>query len=65
MKCISLCFSHVFSDSFSLFYTEGTGTNESVNLLDTGIAWKSDHSVKFNNPASKCFSLQKLAHAIY
>lgn len=39
----------LFNDTFQLFYTEGSN-NESVNLLDTNIAWKSDHSVKFNNP---------------
>ncbi|ESO91689.1 hypothetical protein LOTGIDRAFT_191383 [Lottia gigantea] len=44
----------LFNDSFSLTYrgtTDNPG-NISVNLLKTGIAWISDKTVKFQNPAS-------------
>ena len=40
----------LFNDSFTLSYT-GTGNqNTGVPLLRTGIAWTTDHNVKFNNP---------------
>lgn len=44
----------LFNDTFRLYFVgDNSGsTNESVGLLDTGIAWMSDKSVKFGNPSS-------------
>ncbi|GFS09751.1 cell cycle control protein 50A [Elysia marginata] len=39
----------LFNDTFTITYV---GTNEVVDLLKTGIAWKSDKDVKFNNPGN-------------
>ncbi|KAK7475270.1 hypothetical protein BaRGS_00033501 [Batillaria attramentaria] len=40
----------LFNDSFTLTYL---GSNTVVSVLNTGIAWVSDKSVKFRNPAGK------------
>ncbi|RUS76761.1 hypothetical protein EGW08_015468 [Elysia chlorotica] len=39
----------LFNDTFTITYI---GTGETIDLLKTGIAWKSDKDVKFNNPGS-------------
>ena len=41
----------LFNDSFTLVYT-GSGGSVPVSLINTGIAWSSDKSVKFKNPSS-------------
>ena len=51
---VKLYFLSLFPDTFTLTFTD---TNESVGLLNTGIAWVSDKEVKFNNPSCKCLCL--------
>lgn len=44
-----------FSDSYTLEYNNNKNTTQ-VQLIKTGIAWKSDKMVKFSNPSASCKS---------
>ena len=42
------------TDTFQLVFKD-SGVNRTVGLLNTGIAWVSDKSVKFGNPSGMCY----------
>ena len=47
------------TDSFQLVFKD-SGVNKTVGLLNTGIAWVSDKSVKFGNPSGMCYTYRNI-----
>ncbi|KAM5181684.1 cell cycle control protein 50B-like isoform 1-T3 [Mantella aurantiaca] len=50
----------MFNDVITLYYYNNSGTYEEVPLTGKGIAWWTDHNIKFQNPSNGNLSLDQI-----